>query len=140
MINDSVNDRLNAALNKEEEKQKSQAGELSDDEGLEEENDNGIITTEEELEGYGIVLAILRRKVAKDRVYHRDTKSYFGILLDNNNRKPICRLHLDRSVKYITIFKENKESVKEQINSIDDIYNYEQTLLNIVDYYDAETV
>ena len=140
MINDSVNDRLNAALNKEEEKQKSEAGELSDDEGLEEENDNGIITTEEELEGYGIVLAILRRKVAKDRVYHRDTKSYFGILLDNNNRKPICRLHLDRSVKYITIFKENKESVKEQINSIDDIYNYEQTLLNIVDYYDAETV
>lgn len=139
MINDSVNDRLNAALNKEEEKQKSQENELFDDEDLSEEGDNGIITTEEELEGYGIVLAILRRKIPKDRVHHRDTKSYFGILLDNNNRKPICRLHLDRSVKYITIFKENRESVKEQIDSVDDIYNYEQTLIDIVDYYDTET-
>lgn len=139
MINDSVNDRLNAALNKEEEKQKSQIGDLSDDEGVEEEYDNGIVTTEEELEGFGIVLAILRRKVSKDRICHRDTKSYFGILLDDNNRKPICRLHLDRSVKYITFFKENRESVKEQIDSIDDVYKYEQTLLDIVDYYDSES-
>jgi len=138
MINDSVNDRLNAALNKEEEKQKSQADELSDAGNSDEENDNGIVTTEEELEGYGIVVAILRRKVSKDRICHRDTKSYFGVLLDDNNRKPICRLHLDRGVKYITIFKENRESVKEQINSIDDIYKYDQILLDIVDYYDSE--
>ena len=66
------------------------------------------------------------------------SKSYFGVLLDDNNRKPICRLHLDRSVKYITIFKENRESVKEQIESIDDIYKYDQILLDIVDYYDSE--
>lgn len=137
MINDSVNDRLNAALSKEEEKQKTEISELSEEDS-EQERDDGIITTEEELEGYGIVVAILRRKVPKERICHRDTKSYFGILLDDNNRKPICRLHLDRSTKYITIFKENREQVKEEIESIDDIYDYEDDLLKIIDYYDMD--
>lgn len=138
MINDSVNDRLNAALSKEEEKQKIEISSHEEYDDSEHERDDGIVTTEEELEGYGIVVAILRRKIPKDRICHRDTKSYFGILLDDNNRKPICRLHLDRSIKYITVFKENREPVKEQINSIDDIYNYEDFLLNTVDYYDFE--
>lgn len=128
-ISEKVNDRLNSALSKEEEKQKEEIE-------VKEEPVSKIETTEEELEGYNIVLAILRRKLPKDRVVHRDTQSYFGILLDDNNRKPICRLHLNGGVKYISLFDSNKKEIKEKIESVDDIYQFEKQLLNVVDFYE----
>ena len=127
-ISEKVNDRLNSALNKEAENQQ-----LDTVEGIEEENK--IETTEEELEGYRIVVAILRRKIPVQRIAYRDTQSYFGILLDDNNRKPLCRLHLNGWKKYISIFDENRNEVKELIISIDDIYNFEEQLLHTVDLY-----
>ncbi|UGU16021.1 type I restriction enzyme HsdR N-terminal domain-containing protein [Sinomicrobium kalidii] len=131
IISEKVNDRLNSALNKEQEKQQAE-------EEIEEEPKSKIETTEEELEAYQIVLAILRRKVDKSRVVHRDTQSYFGILLDDNNRKPICRLHLNGGVKYISLFDEDKNEIKEKIESIDDIYKFEKQLLDVVAYYDND--
>jgi hypothetical protein len=131
IISEKVNDRLNSALNKEEEKQKNE-------EEIIEEPKSKIETTEEELEAYQIVVAILRRILPKERIVFRDTQSYFGILLDDNNRKPICRLHLNSSNKYISIFDENRKETKEPIQSIDDIYNYEKHLLKTAEHYDTE--
>ena len=130
IISEKVSDRLNSALNKEVEKQKI--------EEVVDEPKSKIETTEEELEAYGIVVAILRRKLAKDRIVHRDTQSYFGILLDDNNRKPLCRLHLNGGNKYISLFNDDKKETKEPINSIDDIYNFEKQLLKTVDNYNAD--
>ena len=129
IISERVNDRLNSALNKEVEKQKS--------EEIPEEEPSKVDTTEEELDGYRIVVAILRRKLKIDRIVHRDTQSYFGILLDDNNRKPICRLHLNGGKKYLGLFDENKKETKMPIETIDDIYNYENEILNTVDYYES---
>ena len=129
IISERVNDRLNSALNKEVEKQKS--------EEVPEEEPSKIDTTEEELDGYRIVVAILRRKLEIDRIVHRDTQSYFGILLDDNNRKPICRLHLNGGKKYLGLFDENKKETKMPIETIDDIYNFEKEILNTVDYYES---
>ncbi len=128
IISEKVNDRLNSALNKEEEKQKSE-------EAIEEVEESKIETTEEELEAYRIVVSLLRRNVTVDRIVHRDTQSYFGILLDDNNRKPICRLHLNGNKKYLGIFDENKKETKEHIESIDDIYNFESELQRTVEFY-----
>lgn len=130
IISERVNDRLNSALNKEVEKQKS--------EEIPEEEPSKVDTTEEELDGYRIVVAILRRKLKIDRIVHRDTQSYFGILLDDNNRKPICRLHLNGGKKYLGLFDENKKETKMPIETIDDIYNYENEILNTVDYYESQ--
>lgn len=80
----------------------------------------------------------MRRKIAKERIVCRDTQSYFGILLDDNNRKPIARLHLNGNVKYISLFDRNKTEIKEKIESVDDIYSYEKQLLDVIDYYDGE--
>ena len=132
-ISEKVNDRLNSALNTEVEKQKEELI-------IQEEPASKVDTTEEEMEGYNIVLAILRRKLPKDRVVHRDTQSYFGILLDDNNRKPICRLHLNGGVKYISLFDSNKKETKEKIESVDDIYKYEKQLLKVVDFYENPEV
>ncbi|WP_299221857.1 type I restriction endonuclease [uncultured Aquimarina sp.] len=128
-ISEKVNDRLNSALNKEAEKQHEEVLE-------QEEEISKIITTEEELEGFRIVVAILRRKIAVERIVHRDTQSYFGILLDDNNRKPICRLHLDGNKKYISLFDQNKNVHREHIESINNIYDFEEQLLSIIDAYE----
>ena len=64
----------------------------------------GVVTTEEEREAYLIVRGILRETLSPERVAHRDTKSYFGILLDDNNRKPICRLHFNTANWYVEVF------------------------------------
>ncbi|MGX1024827.1 type I restriction endonuclease [Psychroflexus sp. MBR-150] len=130
IISEKVNDRLNSALNKEQEKQQ--------EEEVEEEPISKIVTTDEELEGYQIIVAILRRKVNKERIVHRDTQSYFGVLLDDNNRKPICRLHLNGGVKYISLFDQDKNESKEKIESVDDIYKFEEQLLKTVEFYDNE--
>jgi hypothetical protein len=65
--------------------------------------DPDVVTTEEELEGFNIVRAIAVSEVAPERLHYSDGKVYFAILLDNNNRKPIIRLHLNgKRVKFVT--------------------------------------
>lgn len=129
-ISEKVNDRLNAALNKEAEQQQEETQEGQDI--------NKIETTDEELEGFRIVVAILRRKLSVERIAHRDTQSYFGILLDNNNRKPLCRLHFNGSTKFIGLIDENKNETREVIKTVDDIYQFEKTLLQTVGYYESQ--
>jgi hypothetical protein len=119
---------LNSALNKEKEMQEKI-------EESEEKEISKIDTTEEELDAYRIVVAILRRKIPIERIAYRDTQSYFGILLDDNNRKPLCRLHLNTSNKYIGIFDENKKETKHLIDTIDDIYNFESQILKTADLF-----
>jgi hypothetical protein len=128
LMNEKVNARLTSALTKEAEQQK--------DELEEEKPKSKIVTTEEEEEAFQIVVAILRRKIPKERITHRDTQSYFGILLDDNNRKPICRLHLNTENKYISLFDKDKNENRQQMNSIDDIYKFEKEILDVVDYYE----
>lgn len=92
-------------------------------------SENGIETTQEELEGYYTVKAILRDIVDTRRIAHRDQQSYFGVLLDDNNRKPICRLRFNaKSVKYIGLFDENGNEDKVLVESIDDIYFHAERL------------
>ena len=98
---------------------------------------NGIVTTEEEWNGYYIVKAILSNTVDPKRVTIRDTKSYCGILLDDNNRKPICRVRFDYATKRcLSLFhEENSENIVE-IESVEDIYKYADELRKTVKSYE----
>lgn len=89
---------------------------------------DSVMTTEEELEGFHIVKAIIRSVVDVKRITLRDTKSYCGILLDDNNRKPVCRLHFNRTQKYIGIFDKEKNETRMPIDSLDDIYTLSEEL------------
>lgn len=100
-----------------------------------EEHNNGIVTTEEELQAFRIIQAVLVPVVESSRIFHRDTKSYFGILLDDNNRKPICRVHLDKKKKFIEIFDENKNKERFDIEVVEDLYQYKDQLLSVIRYY-----
>lgn len=129
-LSDQVNERLKSAISNTAEKA---------DETLEKSNevhsDSEIVTTEEEREGFYIVKGIIRTVIDPSRISQRDTKSYFGILIDDNNRKPVCRLHLNRSQKYLGIIDADKNEIKHPINSIDDIYQYSEQLKETVSTY-----
>lgn len=87
LIRDQVNERLTTALT---------ASNLPEaEEGEAEGESDGIITTEEEIAGFHIVRAIAAQKIDPKRVVMRDSKSYCAILLDDNNRKTIVRLHFN---------------------------------------------
>jgi hypothetical protein len=131
MISERVNERLTNALNKETEKAEDKVEEIIEEESK-------VETTEEELEGFMIIQAILRRKLPKDRIVPRDTQSYFGVLLDDNNRKPLCRLRFNSSNKYLGVFDKEKNEKKILLNSLDDLYNHEKEILAAVDFYESE--
>jgi len=123
-LNDQVNERLKSAISGTVQPVLvSETNDLSrDDAGDADEDD--ILTTEEEIEGFHIVKSIIRTVIAPERIVHRDTKSYFGILVDDNNRKPICRLHFNRSQLYIGVFDSDKKETRHPIASLNEIYNF----------------
>ncbi|KPW90925.1 hypothetical protein, partial [Pseudomonas syringae pv. coryli] len=96
-----------------------------------------IVTTVEEMEGFHIVKSIIRTVVDAKRINHRDTQSYFGILLDDNNRKPITRLHFNRAQKYIGIFEKDKGETRHPIATLDDIYSFSEMLKETALQYEA---
>jgi predicted type IV restriction endonuclease len=103
-----------------------------------------IVTTDEEIEAFLVVRAILREIVDVKRVVMRDVQSYCGILLDDSNRKPICRLHFNRSQKYIGMFDSHQEGAKDgpkeeriPIDDIDSIYKFAERLKATVARFEA---
>lgn len=142
-INDIISDRLKSALKTENDndtieqlphsKQDIENGGTSDNE------ENKIVTTEEEIESYLIVKSILRPHVDISRVVYRDAQTYFAILLDDNNRKPICRMYFNGiSKKYIATFDSQKKETKHEISSLNDIYNFSQELIDVIKGYDSK--
>jgi len=71
----------------------------------------------------------VRTAAESSRIGHRDTQSYFGILLDDNNRKPVCRLHFNRAQKYIGILDADRKETRYPISSLDEIYGLSEALI-----------
>lgn len=138
-LNDQINDRLKSAMSGAIQPTIASLpveNSTTTDHQIRDDSEEKILTTLEELEGYHIVRAVVRSVVDAKRIVQRDTQSYFGILLDDNNRKPICRLHFNRSQKYLGIFDEEKNETRHAISSIDEIYEFADQLKKTVGYYD----
>lgn len=97
--------------------------------------DTEIETTLEELEGYQIVKAIACGETKPQRITHRDAKSYFAVLLDDNNRKPIARLHFNGRQKYLGLLDEQKVETRHPIEELDEIYQYADAIREAVVRY-----
>jgi hypothetical protein len=88
-----------------------------------------IVTSPQEVEGFHTVRAILRGLVNPQRIVMRDAQSYCAVLLDDNNRKPICRLRFNNTQKLrIGLFNEKKEEVIVSLESLYDIFNHADQL------------
>lgn len=87
-----------------------------------------IETTQEEIEGTMTIKAIVRGTLDSKRVGLRDSKSYCAVLVDDNNRKPLARLHFNRSQKYVGLFDGSKED-RVPIDDLDQIYGLSDRLI-----------
>lgn len=141
-INELISKRLKTALNSEEQREASETASASSDTEMTETplaGEDGIVTTQEELDGFNIVKAVVRKSVDVSRVVYRDALSYFAILLDDNNRKPICRLYFNgKTKKYISTFDKDKKETKHEIADLNDIFNFENELCEIIKVYDEK--
>ncbi|MGK2886641.1 MAG: type I restriction endonuclease [Rhodococcus sp. (in: high G+C Gram-positive bacteria)] len=97
--------------------------------------DTEIETTLEELEGYQIVKAIACGEVKPQRITQRDAKSYFAVLLDDNNRKPVARLHFNGKQKYLGLLDEDKTEIRHTLDSLDQIYQHADAIREAVRRY-----
>lgn len=136
VLNDAITDRLKTALVNEEAISNSTAEQTIAQPIMA--SENTIDTTQEEIEAFLIVKAILRKTVSTKRIFIRDSQSYCAILLDNNNRKPICRLYFNGARKFISIVNADKGFSRDEISNLDDIFNYSEQIINIYALYDKE--
>jgi hypothetical protein len=132
-ITDLITDRLKTALKKEDESANPPQPATPAIPPVEEKSK--VETTEAEIEGFLIVKTILRQKIDPTRITYRDAQSYFSIFLDDNNRKPICRLYLSGGKKYLAVVDDQKKEVKHEITKLDDIFNFTDLLNGIVEGY-----
>ncbi|RFB18888.1 endonuclease [Bacillus sp. HNG] len=144
-VNEKVNDKLQKALNSSTENIVNtppivsiEAQEEKEETQVEVKRDDEIHTTEEEIEGYVLVKLILKDVIDPSRVFYRDNKSYFNVLLDDTIRKWICRLGLNSSNKYIQLNDVNRTSIK--INTINDILDYKDEILEVARQFDQVSV
>lgn len=141
-INDKINERLKTALSAEVshtvENQQNSTIPSESIEVLEEPKEKRIQTTQEELESYYIIKTMLRKAIDPSRITLRDALSYCSVILDDNNRKPLCRLYFNNNKKYIGIFDADKKEEKIPIETVDDIYKHYDKLKTIAQVYDAE--
>lgn len=146
-LSERINDRLKAALGETgtthvyvSNNDADLASTVTSEEAVDKDlaNEDGVITTLVELDGFRVVQAIVCGEVKASRVAHRDAKSYFAILLDDNNRRPIARLHFNRPQKYIGLFDADKTETRHPIESVDEIYAFAEQLRETTRRYAAE--
>jgi len=135
LIHDQVSERLKSALQQNDDVGAQPTLTIGQGAATEAE----VVTTLEEIEGFHIVRAILAEVVDPERIAVRDVKTYFGVLLDDNNRKPLCRLHFNTSQKYIGLFdNERKEEERVPIEKLTDLYKLAGRIRSTPKFYEVE--
>ena len=125
VINDIIQERLSIASKVEKSEPK-----IEEQQPLIE---NGITTTDEELEAYNIIRGILRKNIDVNKIMYKDYKSYFVVSAYEQIRW-VCRLHFGYRKKSLGFPVEDYKGEKTvEIKSIDDIFNYSDLLVESLD-------
>jgi predicted type IV restriction endonuclease len=138
LVSDRVSDRLRSALQREDasvrrtEEPPAVATDKPEPEVADGDDGDapgdGIVTTQEELDGFQLVRAIVCDILPADRIGYRDSKNYFVILVDNNNRKLLCRLRFNRARKYVCVFDGQRKETKIAIADLQAIFGLRDQL------------
>lgn len=129
-ISERVNDKLSAAL-----KSSVSIEEPNDDEAEKSvsHQESEIVTTPEELEAYTITKVALKDTIPLDRLFYRDNRSYFNILLDDNIRKWILRVRFNTLGMKIELNDDDHTTY--ELNEPMDIYNYTREIISVVEKF-----
>jgi len=130
LIRDKVTERLTSALTA---SNPSEGEEDPGSVGVEE----ATFTSEDEIAGFNIVRAIGAKLVNPKRIVMRDAKSYCAILLDDNNRKTIARLHFNSPTsRYFGTFG-GKDETRHSVSDPVDIYQHDAAILKRIEELSA---
>lgn len=127
-ISELMNEKISTAL-KTEEDISAVTEEVSIEGGENEEPK--IHTSDDEIESYYVVKSLLIGTIKAEDITYKDNERYFAILYKGNIRKTICRVNLDTKKKQIMIPDDNKDFIRIYINSLNDIYDYKNQLINV---------
>jgi len=132
-VNNILNEKFQNAMKTTAQKNTAPVGEAAATTPLQVESEIKIKTTVTELEGFAIIKSLLFGAIDLNMITSKDTESYFGVLYNNNTRKWICRMFLDAQKKSIIIPDiDNPNGVRYYIDSLNDLYNYKDKLIQAV--------
>lgn len=100
-------------------------------------SNDGVVTTEEEVTAYQYIRAILAQDIDPERIVMRDAKSYCAILLDDNNRKPICRLYFSAKRQDVVLVDKARNEERVSLSKLTDIFKISDKLRMLVKTYDS---
>lgn len=133
-VNDKISERLNIVVKTNEAEQQKVDETPIEIPGSKKENE--IVTTQNELEAYYIIKSILREIISGNRVTMRDAISYCSIFIDDNNRKPVARLHFNNESNLrIEPVGADGKGEKYHIDSLDEIYKYADQFIEAAKRY-----
>lgn len=132
VIRNRIQERLNVTFGKDTHTQEApeKGPSIDHHEGSE------IVTTPDEMQAFMIVRAIGSKIAPVARITMRDAKSWCSIFMDDNNRKPICRLYFNgKNSKSIGVFSHDKSETKFQIDDLSDIFKHSAAIEDAVKSY-----
>ncbi len=132
LIRERVNERLKSAI------ESTNSSDADDNSTKSVAEDSQIQTTQVEIDGFNIIRAIGSRLVAPDRIIIRDAKSYCAVLLDDNNRRTIARMHFNSErARYLGTFV-GKEETRHAVDGPIDLYKFEAEILDRIKELDEQ--
>ena len=123
-VNEIVNQKISSALTTESDVKEEVAEDVEEDIV-----ESKIITTQEELDAFYIVRAILSEFVPTDDIIYNDTERYFGIFY-KNLRQTLCRLYMNTKNKSLMIPDKDKTYAKYELGAVSDIFKYKEQLIS----------
>jgi len=132
-VNELINDRLKIAMEAQRAAEEPISSEVAAT--ISEDAKRAIVTTDEELQAYYIVKAILADIVPLDKISYKDTETYFGILYDNHIRKWICRFKFGEKSKNLLLPAPNNKMEFVPLDTLNDIYLHKEEIVESVKKY-----
>ncbi|PTE15777.1 restriction endonuclease [Fuscovulum blasticum DSM 2131] len=125
VVRNRIQERLNVTFGKEQ-----PSVEPTDRKAAEEPaSSSDVVTTEDEQMAFMISRAIVAKVIDVKRIVLRDAKSYCSVLIDDNNRRPLCRFYFNaKSVKSVGVFDAEKNETRHNISDLSDIYQLSANL------------
>jgi hypothetical protein len=131
-ISDTLNERFKTALEVEHKKEQPLTTQA---EITPQDTEVHVEPTPDEIMACFIIKAILSENVDPKRVDLRASHSYCAIFLDDNNRKPLCRLYFNDKKRTIGIVNNNKNFIKYDIVDLNELYHYKSQFFEALDLY-----
>jgi hypothetical protein len=130
LINEMMNERITSALKTSEETVEPPPATEAANTEPEAESKSAIVTTEDEMQGFYIIRAILANEFDIEKITYKDTVHYFSVLYNDMPTRWICRLRINESKIVLSLPNdETRAEDRIELDTLNDIYKHKDRLL-----------